>query len=149
MITAEFDTRSIERGLDNLARRAERARPFFDQLKGPLREDQRDHRRSKEGPDRKWPDRAQQTPSSKGKKRKRRSKRLLGKLTTAVGYRASSVAVTARSKIPWSGIHQEGSEAGQGAKIPARPFLWLSADFVQDAGEALLTYVTRDWGRGR
>lgn len=149
MITADFDIRSIERGLDHLARRAERARPFFEALKSPLREDQRDHKRAKEGPDGMWPKRVQPTPRSHGKKRKRRSKRLLGKLTTAIGYRASSAAVVARSKIPWSGIHQEGGEAGQGAQIPARPFLWLSPGFLRDAGEALLSYVTRDWGRSR
>lgn len=154
MSDAKLDMRSLERGLRELAQRAERARPFFEALKAPLRLDQREHRRAQSGPEGAWPKRtrsaaAKRSPGASGKKRRRRARKLLGRLPTAVSYRSDADEVRAVSRIPWSSVHQEGGRVGRGATIPARPFLWFSDSFLGDAAEALLGYVTRNWGRRR
>lgn len=151
MITARLDTRSLKRGLRELGTQAERARPFFEALKAPLRQDQREHRRAQEGPKGTWPKRARTTSGKRGSpshnKKRRQRRRLLGKLPTAVRYRSDADEVSATSRVPWSGVHQDGGRVGRGAEVPARPFLWLSRGFLRDAGEALLDYVARNWGR--
>ncbi len=148
MIEAKLNIRNLERGLRGLANRAANAQPFFAALKKPMREDQKAHGRQQSGPKGPWAPRANASKqTSKGRGKRRRQRRLLGRLTTAVRYKSSADDVRAKSRARWSRVHQEGGRAGQGADIPARPFLWLSREFVGDSIEALLQYVTRDWGR--
>ena len=146
MIKAEFDSRALERALRDMARRADFARPFFDVLKPRLRQDQRDHGRRKEGPLGRWPALAKSTLAKRKRSGKRRSK-LLGRLTAAVKYRASGDELRATSQVKYSSVHQDGGKVGHGAELPARPFLWLSADFVEDAAQAALEYITKNWRR--
>ena len=148
MITGRIDLRSTERGLRDLLRRADRVGPFFQALLPELRKDQRDHVRQRQGPEQRWPALSSATVAKPRAKRKR-ARKLLGRLTTAVQYRAGTDAARATSRVRWSGIHQDGGRAGHGAEIPARPFLWLSGDFLDDATGALLDYVARNWPKKR
>jgi phage gpG-like protein len=148
MITGRIDLRATERGIRDLLRRADRVGPFFHALLPALRQDQRDHVRQRQGPAQRWPTLSSATVAKQRAKRKR-TRKLLGRLTTAVQYRAGADAARATSRVRWSGIHQDGGRAGQGAEIPARPFLWLSEDFLDDATGALLDYVARNWPKRR
>lgn len=145
MIHGSFDTRALERALDEMARRGEHGAPFFRELAPRARQDQREHARQRQGPEAPWQPRAEQTAARLRRKRKRRP--LLGRLPGAIQVKVHPDAVEIRSRVAWSGIHQEGGRANHGAEIPARPFLWWSPDFLDDAEEAALLYVTRNWGR--
>lgn len=142
MIEARVDVRSIERDIDELVRRGDRAGPILRELARPMRQDQREHARARRGPEARWSSLA---PSTRRKRRRRR--RLLGRLPAAVTYRASADELRARSRAYWSSVHQTGGRVGRGARLPARPFLWLSEAFLRDAVEAFLDYVSRVWGR--
>lgn len=51
--------------------------------------------------------------------------RLLGKLASSLEATVSGGTLVVRSKVPWAGVHNDGGNAGRGASIPARPFLFL------------------------
>lgn len=145
MIQARFDARDLDRAIDEMARRGERGAPFFRELAPRARQDQREHARQKQGPDAPWKARDEKSAARLRRKRKRRP--LLGRLPGAIQVKVHPDAIEISSRAAWSGIHQDGGQANHGAEIPARPFLWWSPDFLGDAEEAALLYVTRNWGR--
>lgn len=97
----------------------------FQALKAPLRADQKEHATSKVGPESTWPPRASSTTESYAH-RKKHPRKLMGKLPTAVSYAASGGGISATSRATWSEAHQTGAVVGHGARLPARPFLWIS-----------------------
>lgn len=122
------DTKGVQAAFGKLPAGIPKA---MQELRKPLRVDQREHARAQEGPDGPWPKRAsaadRASASRKRRKRRRPSRRrLLGKLPGAVKVTSTRSSVTIESRVAWSGIHQHGGTAGRGAKIPARPFLWIS-----------------------
>jgi phage gpG-like protein len=145
VIHARFDARALERALDEMARRGAHGTAFFRELAPRARQDQREHAKQKQGPEAPWKPRDEKTATRLRRKRKRRP--LLGRLPGAIQVKVHPDAIEIRSRVAWSGIHQEGGQANHGAEIPARPFLWWSPDFLGDAEEAVVLYVTRNWGR--
>lgn len=135
-----FDERALERALDELARRADDG--WFREIAPLARADQRDHARRQEGPEGRWSGR---DPATGGGKRSRR--RVLGRLPGAIKVQVHQDAVEITSRVDWSNIHQEGGQAGNGAIMPERPFLWWSEAFLQDAEEAAVLYITQGWSR--
>lgn len=101
-------------------------------LKKPLRADQRDHARQQEGPDGKWP-----------KRKLGGRRRVLGKLPAAIKVTARGSMVSAVSRASWSGAHQDGAVVGRGARLPARPFLWLSNELLELAHDVAVDRVMR------
>ncbi|GMU44159.1 MAG: phage virion morphogenesis protein [Xanthomonadales bacterium PRO6] len=66
------------------------------------------------------------------------------RLSSEIHYRADaqSVEIRSGSGLDYSAIHQFGGTAGRGVKIPARPYLGLSAedqDFINERAAAYLT----------
>ena len=125
-----------------LARMPRGVKPAMSGLRKPLRADQRDHAKKQEGPGGAWQKRKPLVIVAKsdrrrrlGKKSRRPSNRrkLLGRLPAAVTVRSDRLSVSITSKVGWSLVHQEGGRAGKGAKIPARPFLWVSDKMRADA----------------
>ncbi len=141
MIEARFDARALEGALDELARRAED--DWFREVAPLARADQRDHARRQEGPEGRWDARA---PAAKGRRSRRR---VLGRLPGAIKVQVHPDAVQITSRVAWSNVHQEGGGAGNGAIMPERPFLWWSEEFLVDAEEAALLFITRTWSRSR
>lgn len=150
MIEATVDLRDVDRGFAGLLRAGRDAAPYFRALVPEVRRDQRDHARQQEAPDGAW---ASWSPAYERKKERRRGTRrgrgrkMLGRLPRAVRYRAGGDYVEAESRVRWSGVHQEGGRVGRGADVPARPFLWFSDDFLDDATEAMSDYAARGWSR--
>lgn len=110
-------------------------RKVFNDLKGPMRFDQRHHWRKDEAPDGHWPPLAASTqerrsrPRGRGKNGKNRSwpTKLLGRFPTSLQILASKKSLIARSRIKkFDYIHQAGGVAGHGARIPRRQYLWIS-----------------------
>lgn len=130
--TVSVDVRDVERSFDAMERRGKQLGQAFRVIKGEMRDDQRDHASKQEGPGGSWAPRAAST-AAKMRSIGRAKKRQLGRLTSAVTYKATADGVVAVSRAPWSGVHQEGGTAGRGSKIPARPFLWISERLASKA----------------
>lgn len=141
----EIDIGQVERGLDAIERRVRALGSVFKELKAPLRLDQRDHAKRREGPDSGWAPRSQAT-LDRQRAGRRRLRRPMGRLPTAVAYTATGTAVEARSRALWSGIHQEGGVAGKGSRIPARPFLWVSESMLELARAKILETLLAAFG---
>lgn len=158
MLSATVDFDDALRSMGNMEDAAKRLRPAWASLRRPMRDDQRDHAKAQAGPNGKWPrnspktiERARQMKRGRRKAKKRakgrrketvkftnkrgrrqfRASRLLGSLPnrTVQVQQLGGDGLRAFSRVPWSGVHQEGGRAGRGSRIPARPFLWLSSKF--------------------
>lgn len=77
-----------------------------------------------------------------GNRRKIQGHKLLGKLAQAFTFNITGSAVVITNHIPWSGVHNLGGKVGNGATLPARPFLFFSSAneqrLAEIAGEELL-----------
>lgn len=164
---AEFDAIEVDRALADVEERGKRLRPAFRQLRKPMRGDQRQHARDERGPDAAWPPRSPLTEARRRARNRRlrttkamrtiglgkftrtraTPKQILGRLPSALIVTAGELFVRATSRVPWSGIHQFGGRANHGARIPARPFLWLSDDLVETARQVLVDFVIKGWKR--
>jgi len=150
-ITTKIDFSDVDRGFRALVREGH-SRGALRALVRPMRADQKAHHKEQRGPESAWAPRARATvlKARKGKGLRRgRPKKLLGSLPNrTLVVTVKNGDVVAYSKVPWSGIHQEGGTAGRGAKIPARPFLWLSEDFFAEAVEILAARLLAAWSKG-
>lgn len=142
------------RKIDKAIKRAEKAgvdlRPAFRKLRKPLRKDQGEHMRAMEGPRGKWQAVSAATRekrmrvggragkfTKKGKLRKpaqRRLGRILSKrLLTKAKIRVRPTIISITSQVKWAGIHQKGGRVGRGARVPKRPFMWISDELGRRA----------------
>jgi phage gpG-like protein len=76
---------------------------------------------------------------------KRDMSQLLGRLPVAVSTTARGSTLTAQSKVPWSGVHNDGGVAGHGAKIPQREFVFISPPFLVQFVSRVEAAMTRGW----
>ncbi len=138
------DVGDVEKGLDATKRRVHALGPAFAQVKEPMRDDQKEHRKDKAGPESKWAPRAASTIASY--RHRKHARALLGKLPTAVAYKASATGVTAESRAAWSDAHQEGAIVGHGARLPQRTFLWISDKLIDVATDIISAALLAAWG---
>jgi phage gpG-like protein len=162
---ANLDLTEVDRALDLVGDRGKRLLPAFRDLRRPLRSDQKEHAKGERGPNGSWPPRSpvtearrkarnrgrRQTKAMKliapGKAKRRQStpKRILGRLPAAVIYTIGDKFIRGVSRVPWSGVHQQGGTVGRGSRIPARPFLWLSDRMLEVARATFAKYVLKSW----
>lgn len=144
-VSATVELGDVEKGLDAAARRARSLGPAFRALKKPMREDQKDHGRRQRGPFGAWARRAPSTLAAYRARRKR-IPRPLGRLLSAVAYKADAGGVSAESRVGWSMAHMEPTRVGRGVKLKARPFLWISRKLLDLAGDAIERVIVADFG---
>jgi len=149
-LAATLDFGEVERGFRALAKRVRVLTPAFRALQKPLRRDQREHAQRQEGPEGRWPPPSTRTLTrlrgrARGKKLRARAPRLLGRIPSALRVRSNAYAVWAISMPHYSGAHQDGARTGHGARLPARPFLWISDRLLGIARGALEQYVASAW----
>ena len=151
-----FNRKDVERGLRSMVAAGKAPRAALQALKGPLKDDQKDHAKAQEGPEGKWKPRApssvERAKKGRGAGSKRRMRGPNRKLLATLPRRTITVKVQQRrilamSKVPWAGVHQHGGRAGKGSVIPARPFLWFSQAFLEKAQVALLARTILAWSR--
>ena len=143
--TVHMDLGDVDKGLDALGRKSVLAAAMKD-LKKPMKLDQREHAKAKSGPEGSWAPRAASTLASYARSKKKLPKKLLGRLPTAVGYRATLYSVIAESRVAWSASQQDGGTVGRGARLPARPFLWISDKLMVEAEEVLTNKLLAAYG---
>lgn len=145
MISASLPLTFVERALNTLRRPD--LRPAWKEAKLPLRGDIRDHRDAQSGPGGSWAPRASSTTARRAASKRNRPKRMLGKLPTALSTLSDRRRVAMKSRVAWSDIHQKGGIAGHGAKIPARPFLWVSQTALNAIGYIVSRHLAKIFGR--
>lgn len=150
------------RKLDKAIKRAEKAgfdlRPAFRLLRKPLRKDQKAHMAAQQGPRGKWQALAAATRekrmrvggragkhTKRGKLKKsaqRKLNRILSsKLLTGAKIKVRPTAISIRAKGDWAGVHQKGGRVGRGARVPARPFMWVSDQLGRAAADAFARHL--------
>lgn len=143
---AAVDLTFVERALNTLRRPD--LRPAWKEARKPLREDIKAHRKAQEGPGGSWPGRSPLTARRAGAKRKRRPRKLLGKLPTALQTKSDRARVAMISRVRWSAVHQDGGTAGHGARIPARPFLWASDGVLKAIAGIVSAHLAKLFAKG-
>lgn len=68
--------------------------------------------------------------------------RTLGQLRASIDSTFSEDGLEIKSRIPWAGVHNEGGAVGNGAVVPARPFLFLTPQDEQKLVEITEDYLT-------
>lgn len=167
-----LDDRKVRRALRKMDQHRKALGKVFRQLRPVLREDLLNHAEAEESPDGKaWAPRAPSTLAKVEKRastytqthRQRRKRKmhgplresksttrmtnLLGQLPLSVNTGARKASLRARSKVKWSGVHNEGGVVGNGAHLPAREFVGFSSEFLATAQEELEDFVHEGWRR--
>ena len=142
---AVLDLGDVERGLEAMRRRAHQLGPAFRELKKPLRLDQRDHAKKRQGPEALWAPRAAST-AARLLTGGHRPKKLLGRLPTAVSYLANATGVAGVSRARWSAAQAEGATVGHGARLQPRVWLWISDDMLRTAEDVIGSALVRAYG---
>ena len=77
------------------------------------------------------------------------NKAILGGLpwTLKMQVGATEVIVTAKTGGEWSAVHNEGGQAGHGARIPKREFLKADDDDLKELAEILKEHFVRTFNR--
>lgn len=146
-VSAGIDLKVVEEGLDELLRSGRSAARVLGAFKTTARKDQASHGKARESSSgAKWAPRSAATTQGRGKRRARiRRRRLLGRLSTALNITTTPSSLVVTSKIPWSGIHQDGGTAGRGSRIPAREFLWWSEELLERVAFAIVSNTMERW----
>lgn len=159
--TVKVDLGPANQSLAAMETAAKQLSPAWASLRRPMRDDQTDHAKKQAGPDGKWPKRSAKTEErarqfkrggrkkmkaakTKAKftnktKRQFRAGRLMGSLPnrTVKVQQLGKDGLMAASRVPWSGVHQDGGRVGRGSRVPARRFLWLSDGFKAKVTETI------------
>lgn len=144
-VSATVNIGDVDKGLDAMKARARALGPAFRELKKPMRADQKDHGKRQRGPFGTWARRAPSTLAAYRAKRKR-IPRPLGKLLSAIAYKADASSVSGESRVAWSEAHMTGATVGRGARLKARPFMWVSRKLMDIAADVIGTRLLSAFG---
>jgi hypothetical protein len=145
--TVHFD--DAEQGIDAMERRARALGPAFRELKAPMRADQKEHGKQERGPFGSWARRSPKTLEFYRSHGRKRIPKPQGRLLSAVKYTSTAYSLIGESRVPWSGAQADGAVVGRGAKLKARPSLWISRKLL-DIAEAVIerSLLSAYGGRG-
>ena len=65
------------------------------------------------------------------------AKKQLGNLAHSFESKITNGTLVRRSRVAWAAVHNEGGRVGHGARVPARPFLFLEEEDVDVLVEIL------------
>lgn len=145
-VSATIDIGDVEKGLSAMSKRAKSLGSAFDEIKVAMKADQKDHREQQSGPEGSWQGRAMSTIAAAKRHHRRLPRKILGKLPTAVSYKALPYGAFGESRVKWSLSQQDGGRVGHGAKLPERAFLWLSDKLLDFAANVVTKSLESAWG---
>ena len=147
-VSTELDLRQMDAGFRKMLAAARNLKPVFRKLEIPMELDQESHFQSQSGPDGKWAPRAESTKRRNKRGGRRNRGRLLGKkMKSSYRINIKRKRMEAESLVPWAEIHQYGGTGYNGARIPARPHIWLSETFLSKALPEIRNHLVRRYGR--
>lgn len=118
---------------------------IYKTLRKPMHLDQRDHRDKQRGPRGAWAPLASTTLAAYARLGYRRNRRILNRLPNARKTYVSARALTMRSRVYWSMIHQAGGRNGRGAWVPQRQFFWISKQLRKQAAREFRRAMWARW----
>lgn len=142
--TLDIDLDDVVDGFDDMIKAGRDFKPVFRRAGKRLRREIFISGSRKEGPEGKWDPLSKATLKRRREKRKRGQKpavAILGKLRRAISIEYDNGAIRAVSKIPWSGVHQEGGTVGRGSVIPARPHVYANDAFMDYLVEEIVKHI--------
>lgn len=117
-------------------------------LRKPAKGDQLDHRRKQVGPQGPWPRLAPSTLERYAKMGRRRNRRMLGRLSTALMSSVSPTRLKITSRVKWAMAHQDGpTRVGRGSVVPQRQFLWISGGLEKTVKKHFQDALYAKWKR--
>lgn len=154
-LDVDIDLEDVIEGFDAMSRAGRNLHPVFRPLEPVLKADIRAHFDLREGPDGPWPPLAAATQAKRrqdavrrGKPRRTKSGRKsravakpLNRLKTSFTVRSGRDFLRGKSKVKWSGAHQDGATVGHGAELPARTHMYASDLFMDICVSRILNWV--------
>ena len=170
-VSVTADVRAAQARLRRLVKAGHDLRPVWRDSRKAVRDDQKDHGKKQEGPEGGWKPLAASTIAQRSGRRRRAaelrkgvarrrlsnrrrrrktasSKRVLGRLPYLLDTKITSSSLFVISQVPWSGVQQSGGRAGKRARIPARPFLWLSHRVIILTVNKVEQHLLDAWRKG-
>ena len=156
MTESKVDLRQVESALRRLQLAGGDLAKVFRAARKEFRADMRAHAKDQQGFDGRWKPLAASTqrqrrarPNKQGHRRTRKQKprrfRVLGRLPSAFKIEVTKKSIRGVSRVPWSGVHQLGGRAGKGARIPSRPFLWVSTHLLGIVRDKAVAYMATEF----
>jgi hypothetical protein len=121
-------------------------RPAFREASKPLRADIRDHGKKQRSETGTWAPPAASTMARRAAGRRKRARKPLGKLPTALMTKASRRGLYMASRAAWSEIQRSGGRANHGAHIPARDWMWISDLALDAVGYIIVRVMAKAFG---
>lgn len=122
-------------------------RPAWRLARAPLKEDIRDHRRTRTGPGGAWAARAASTKARAAYGGRPRA--LLGRLPGANKPIVEKRRLVFRSLVAWSESQRSGDTVGHGSRLPARDWLYASVEALEVIAVIVVSHLEDLWKRGR
>lgn len=142
VLVATVELGTVERAF--VAARNPNLRPAFAESRKPIRADMRAHAKAQQGPGGSvWPGRASSTRARAQSRRNRRPRKLLGRLPGALSITVDPRRALVKSQVAWSAVQRDGGVAGNGARIPARDWLWASDALLATVSESISKLVAK------
>ena len=141
----DLDLRELDKGFRGMKAAGKNLNPVWKVLRGRMTDDQLEHWENQEGLKGGWKPRAESTRRRWGRRKKVFGKRF----AKAFSVLSTKLELAAISKIEYASAHQFGETVGQGAKLPERPFLYLSEAFIDFALPRIQKHLGKGWSRGR
>ena len=146
MIDATVHVGGVLRLFDRVKRRDQRR--VFSEARKPMRSDVRDHARQQADPRGRWPGLAASTLERRSRGGRRRKRKLLGRLPSAIKLEHGPGFVRATSIVRWASAHARGASVGRGSRLPARRWMWISRKLRRDVVRMIRAAIIAAW-RGR
>lgn len=143
-VEIKIDNKEVNKRLLELAERTENLRPLMKNIAGIFASSTEDNFREEGRPD-KWVDLAEST-----KKQRTKTGHYPGQILQVSGQLASSISTyydndsaVIGSNLDYAAIHQLGGQVGKNkkVKIPARPYLKLANDNLEEILNATTIYL--------
>jgi len=156
----DVDVSDVIEGLRGMMARGQDLRPIFRDVRELLKLDVEEHFANQQGDDGQWAPRARSSIERmrgakgmtrrrgklKGSFTKRGARAFVGQLgrfkyVNTYKFDVTATSISMRARGAWAGAIQYGSTGHNGARVPARPFLWASEALVARFGDALQTHL--------
>ena len=147
----DIDFADVHDGIDGMKERLEHGKPFFTELKTEARADVRERSKARQGPNGEtWVPRATSTVErskrkSERRRRKGRTAGLLGQVGRPSKAEVSDFHLDLSSHASFAMVHQTGGVVGHGARLPARPYLGWTEEFMTTTAESWRAWVLEGW----
>lgn len=133
-VRAKID--GVMKALDRMGRIPKSA--IYRRLKPQLRQELRDHGKRQQSPEGRWRALAATTLARRARAKRRRNKKLLGRLPNLWQIEANAESLKATNLVKWSRIQDEGGRGAKHANIPARKFAYVGSRFLWIVSKAFL-----------